>query len=76
MTRYEVQRYFEIWKMYEPQESCECADHHADNKNVCKRERAWRDYCQARDIFIKENKTNKKKPDRRDLFESFDNGKH
>jgi len=68
MTKQEVQRLFEMWRFFgEDGVHCYCATHEPENKNVCKREQAWRDYCEARDQFLNEHKHLIRKPGFKDI---------
>lgn len=71
MTKEEVQMLYEIWQMT-PGRRCECSDHHPENKNICMREKNWRAYCEARDLYIGKRKQELKQIDLGDLFDSIE----
>lgn len=50
---------------------CGCFSHSIENKNVCAREIAWREYCKIRDFYIRESIDNRL-PEMKDPLASFD----
>jgi hypothetical protein len=71
MTKEEVAVLYEIWRMSEGKRCC-CEDHHPDRKNVCQREKNWRLYCEARDLYIGKRKEKHLKIDLDGLFASIE----
>ena len=72
MTKEEVKRLYLIWTNHKAYLHCGCYNHSPENKNVCEREKAWRDYCKARDEYLLNLKFKKTKADMSDLFDSFE----
>ena len=70
MTKEEVAWFYEIWKNT-PGRRCDCKDHFPENKDICLRERAWREYCFARDQYVGKRKEGLKPVDLGDLFASI-----
>lgn len=71
MTKEEVAVLYEIWRMT-PGRRCDCEDHHPERNNVCQREKNWRAYCVARDLYVGKRKKELKPIDLTDLFASLE----
>ena len=71
MTKEEVKILYEIWIMT-PGKRCDCEDHHPGRKDVCQREKNWRNYCEARDLYIGKRKEKQLKIDLDGLFASIE----
>jgi hypothetical protein len=72
-TKEEVKKLFHIWKFCQDEGVCSCENHDIENFDVCKRELAWRAYCDARDEYLGSQPNGVKKLDFRDILGLFDN---
>jgi len=72
MTKEKVAQLYETWKFHRTRFACSCRDHHPENKDVCAREKTWREYCEARDAYIGKRKEEVKSIDLYDLFGTWD----
>lgn len=71
-SKIEVTRLFKIWQSTRSLR-CECPHHHVDFEKICERERAWRNYCVARDEYIDFKKIlSPNKPKLNDLLDAFE----
>jgi hypothetical protein len=71
MTKEDVTRAYNIWAFYRDSD-CVCVDHNLDNPKVCQREKSWRNYCKARDLYVGKQKETGKRVDLADLFASIE----
>lgn len=70
MDKDTVRRLYEIWKFQSVR--CNCVDHFPENKDVCMREKCWREYTAARDLYVGKRKKELKQIDLGDLFASIE----